>query len=129
MTSRYEVVYIFDSALEEAQVNEHLEKFHALLKTPETPEPIRQVNHWGKRTLAYPIKHREVGYYVVVQFETPAKQLPEFERLIKLDESVIRHLVVIDEGATPAVERPVPGLEPDDEAVVPEEVVPEEVEE
>ena len=125
MTNRYEVVYIFDSALEEAQVNEHLEKFHALLKTPETPEPIRQVNHWGKRTLAYRIKRREVGYYVVVQFETPAVQLAEFERLIKLDESVIRHLVVIDEGATPAVERPVPEEEADDEVVVP----PEEIEE
>ena len=122
MTNRYEVVYIFDSALEEAQVNEHLERFHALLKTPETPEPIRQVNHWGKRTLAYPIKRREVGYYVVAQFETPAKQLAEFERLIKLDESVIRHLVVIDEGATPAVERAAPEEESDDEpAVIPEE--------
>lgn len=122
MTNRYEVVYIFDSALEEAQVNEHLERFHALLKTPETPEPIRQVNHWGKRTLAYPIKRREVGYYVVVQFETPAKQLAEFERLIKLDESVIRHLVVIDEGATPAVVRAAPEEEPEEEGAVPEEV-------
>ncbi|MBI2072903.1 MAG: 30S ribosomal protein S6 [Gemmatimonadetes bacterium] len=125
MTNRYEVVYIFDSALEEAQVNEHLERFHALLKTPETPEPVRQVNHWGKRTLAYPIKRREVGYYVVVQFETLAQQLAEFERLIKLDESVIRHLVVIDEGATPAVVRPAPEEEPENEVAVP----PEEAEE
>jgi ribosomal protein S6 len=62
-----------------------------------------------------------VGYYVVVQFETPAKQLAEFERLIKLDESVLRHLVVIDEGATPAVARPVPEEEADEEAGVPEE--------
>lgn len=120
MANRYEVVYIFDSALEEAQVNEHLERFHALLKTPETPEPIRQVNHWGKRTLAYPIKRREMGYYVVVQFETLARQLAEFERLIKLDDSVVRHLVVIDEGATPAAVRPVSDEESEEEAV-PEE--------
>lgn len=121
MTSRYEVVYIFDSALEEAQVNEHLERFHALLKTPEKPEPIRQVNHWGKRALAYPIKRRDVGYYVVVQFDAEAKQLGEFERLIKLDESVVRHLVVIDEGATPAVAR-APSVEPSADEVVPDEV-------
>jgi small subunit ribosomal protein S6 len=108
MPNRYEVVYIFDSALEEAQVNEHLERFHALLKTPERPEPVRQVNHWGKRSLAYAIKGREVGYYAVVQFEADAKQLGEFERLIKLDESVLRHLVVIDEGATPAAAVAVP---------------------
>jgi len=108
MPNRYEVVYIFDSALEEPQVNEHLERFHALLKTAEQPEPVRQVNHWGKRQLAYAIKGREVGYYVVVQFDAEAKQLVEFERLIKLDESVLRHLVVIDEGATPAVMRAPP---------------------
>jgi small subunit ribosomal protein S6 len=105
MARRYEVVYIFDSALEEAQVNEHLERFHAVLKAAEHPEPVRQVNHWGKRTLAYAVKGREVGYYVVVQFETAAEQLVEFERLIKLDDAVLRHLVVIDEGAVPATVR------------------------
>ena len=105
MARRYEVVYIFDSALEEAQVNEHLERFHAALKTAEHPEPVRQVNHWGKRTLAYPVKGREIGYYVVVQFETDAPQLVEFERLIKLDDAVLRRLVVIDEGAMPATVR------------------------
>lgn len=105
MTRQYEVVYIFDSALEEAQVNEHLERFHALLKSPENSDPIRQVNHWGKRSLAFAIKRREVGYYVVVKFNAEPRQLAEFERLIKLDESVIRHLVVIDEGATPAAAR------------------------
>ena len=115
MAHRYEVVYIFDSALEEAQVNEHLERFHATLTSAEQPEPIRQVNHWGKRTLAYPVKGREVGYYVVVQFETAAPPLVEFERLIKLDEAVLRHLVVIDEGATPATVRaPGEGEETDD---------------
>ena len=107
MARRYEVVYIFDSALEEAQVNEHLERLHAVLKTAEHPDPIRQVNQRGKRTLAYHVKGREVGYYVVVQFETAAPQLTEFERLVKLDDAVLRHLVVIDEGATPAAVRAV----------------------
>jgi small subunit ribosomal protein S6 len=116
MTNRYEVVYIFDSSLEEPQVNEHLEKFHALLKTAEKPEPVRQVNHWGKRQLAYSIKGRDVGYYAVVQFDAEARQLAEFERLIKLDESVLRHLIVIDEGATPAVLRA-----PSEEVVVSED--------
>lgn len=116
MTRRYEVVYIFDAALEEAQVNEHLERFHAVLRTSENPDPIRQVNHWGKRTLAYPIKKHETGYYVVVQFTALPSQLAEFERLIKLDESVLRHLVVIDEGATPAAAKaPVPAVEEEPE--------------
>lgn len=105
MTRQYEVVYIFDSTLEEAQVNEHLARFHALLKTPSQPDPVTRVNHWGKRSLAYPIKRRETGYYVAAQFQAEPGRLAEFERAIKLDESVLRHLVVIDEGATPATVR------------------------
>lgn len=104
-TRRYEVVYIFDSTLDESQVTQRLERFHALLKSPTSAEPVSQVNHWGKRTLAYPIKRRETGYYVVAKFETEPTMLSEFERAIKLDESVLRYLIVIDEGATPAAVR------------------------
>lgn len=112
MARPYEIVYIFDSALEESQVNEHLNRFTELLKSPEQPEPITNTNHWGKRTLAYPIKGHEVGYYVVVNFEAAADALPEFERAIKLDESVIRHLIVLNEGEQP---RPAGAVGSDDE--------------
>ena len=99
MTHQYEVVYIFDSALEEAAINEHLARFHALIQQPGAEPP--QVSHWGKRTLAYPIKKHETGYYVVSKFDTAGPALPEFERAIKLDESVLRFLVVVNEGAQP----------------------------
>lgn len=98
MARKYEVVYIFDSALEETQVNEYLERFHELLKSPDFPDPVSNLSHWGKRTLAYPIKNRELGYYVVAQFETDSGLLDEFERILKLEESVLRHLIVINEG-------------------------------
>ena len=60
-----------------------------------------QISHWGKRTLAYPIKKHETGYYVVAKFDADATALPEFERAIKLDEGVLRFLVVVNEGAQP----------------------------
>jgi small subunit ribosomal protein S6 len=99
MTRQYEVVYIFDSSLEEAAINEHLARFHALIQQPGAEPP--QVSHWGKRTLAYPIKKHETGYYVVSKFDTAGTALPEFERAIKLDEGVLRFLVVVNEGAQP----------------------------
>ncbi len=98
MAHQYEVVYIFDSSLEEEQVNAILERFHKALECPEYPSPITGLSHWGKRTLAYPIRNKELGYYVVAQFETNPSLLDEFERLVKLEESVIRHLIVINEG-------------------------------
>jgi small subunit ribosomal protein S6 len=99
MTRQYEAVYIFDSALEETAINERLARFHALIHQNGVEPP--QVTHWGKRTLAYPIKKHETGYYVVAKFEADATALPEFERAIKLDEGVMRFLVVVNEGAQP----------------------------
>jgi small subunit ribosomal protein S6 len=113
VTRRYEVVYIFDSALEEPAVTERIGRFNALLGAGVEPA----VNHWGKRTLAFPIKRREAGYYVVSQFEADPTVLPEFERAIKLDEGVLRHLTVTLEGEMPRAmptETPA-GAEEDDE--------------
>ena len=101
MTRQYEVVYIFDTALEEAAITEKLARFHALIQQPgDAAQP--ELNHWGKRTLAYPIRKHETGYYVIAKFEAAGEQLPEFERAIKLDDSVLRFLVVLAENAQPA---------------------------
>jgi small subunit ribosomal protein S6 len=50
MTRQYEAVYIFDSALDEAAIADHLEQFHSLLAQPTAEAPA--CSHWGKRTLA-----------------------------------------------------------------------------
>src|SRR5688572_32032789 len=97
MTRRYETVYIFDSALEEPAITEKLERFHALL-AKEGKGSVTNVAHWGKRSLAYPIKKRDAGYYVVAQFEAAGDLLPEYERAVKLDEGVLRFLVVVSAG-------------------------------
>ncbi len=95
MIRPFEVVYIFDSTLEETAVNERLAKFHALVSLPDADAPT--FNHWGKRTLAYPINKRDTGYYVVANFKADTAALPEFERAIKLDDGVLRHLLVTDD--------------------------------
>ena len=97
MTRSYEAVYIFDSTLEEPAITEKLDRFHALIPQPEGS--AIDLNHWGKRTLAFPISGRETGYYVLAKFDAAPTMLPEFERAIKLDESVLRHLIVLNEGA------------------------------
>jgi small subunit ribosomal protein S6 len=108
MARRYETVYIFDPALEEPAITEKLERFHALL-TQDGKGAVSNVAHWGKRSLAFAIKKKDSGYYVVAQYETAAPLLPEYERAVKLDEGVLRFLVVVSEGlpakpeAAPAV--------------------------
>jgi small subunit ribosomal protein S6 len=96
----YEVVYIFDPELAEDAITAKLDEFHKLIKAEGAEPPA--LNHWGRRTLAYPIKRRDTGHYVVANFETDTERLPEYERAIKLDDGVIRHLVVLnDQPPTP----------------------------
>lgn len=92
----YEVVYILDPALDESAVTAKLEKFHALALA--NGGEVTAVDHWGNRQLAYPIKRRQSGYYVVAQFSAAAEALPEFERLLRLDDEVLRYLLVLNEG-------------------------------
>jgi small subunit ribosomal protein S6 len=101
MIRPYEVVYIFDSTLEDETINQKLTQFHALIQTPGAEAP--RINQWGRRTLAYPIKKRATGYYVIANFDTDVKLLPEFERALRLDDAVLRFLVVLnDHPPTPA---------------------------
>ena len=93
MNRRYETVYIFDSALDEPAINDKLNRFHTLL-TKEGKGTISNVSHWGKRTMTYKIKKKDVGYYVVAEFQATGDLLPEYERAVKLDEGVLRYLVV-----------------------------------
>lgn len=103
MSRPYEAVYVFDSTIEDAAVNEKLDRFHQLLGT--TGE--MKIDHWGRRQLAYPIGAKENGYYVVARFDAESAGLPEYERALKLDDSVIRHLITLFEhevGAPPMTE-------------------------
>ena len=102
-TRQYEVVYIFESGLDDAAISERLNRYAGLLGSPQD----LRLDHWGRRQLAYQIGPRDAGYYVVARFTASSDLLPEFERALKLDEGVLRYLITIYEhelGAPPAAE-------------------------
>ena len=109
----YEIVYIFAPSLEEAQVTEKLDRYHGLLTGTNGGE-ITATDHWGRRQLAYEVERQTSGYYVVEHFRAPGEALPEFERALKLDDDVLRYLVVVNEGDLPTT--PVPPVEKRDDA-------------
>jgi small subunit ribosomal protein S6 len=92
----YEIVYIFDASLDEDAVTKKLEKYHALLAG--TDGEVREVDHWQIRQLAYAIEGKRSGYYVVAHVFADAANLPEFERLLRLDDELMRYLLVLNTG-------------------------------
>jgi small subunit ribosomal protein S6 len=90
----YETVIIFDSTLEDSQVQEKIQRLSSLV-APNGGDSVK-VDLWGKRKLAYPIDKKEQGIYAVLRYETEPSALPEFERIMRLDEQVLRQLTVVD---------------------------------
>ena len=111
MPRPYETVIIFDSALEDSQVQEKIQRLSSLV-APNGGDYVK-VDVWGKRKLAYPIDKKEQGIYAVLRYETEPSALTEFERIMRLDEQVLRQLTVVDPivPTPPSVRAPRPAEE------------------
>lgn len=93
----YEVVYIFHPMLDEDAVNEVLDRLHPHATSAEGAE-VSAVDHWGVRQLAYRVREQSQGYYVVAHFTAEPADIAEFERLLKLEDDLLRYLIVLSEG-------------------------------
>ena len=92
---KYEIMYILRADLEEAARKEVMEKLSKIItdnggKVEETSEAM------GLRELAYPIKEQSKGYYVVLKVSMDNKAINEFNRLVRINPSVLRHLIVVE---------------------------------
>ena len=92
---KYEIMYILKANLEDAQRKEVIEKLHSLL-TNEGAK-VANVNEWGLRDLAYPIKKETKGYYVVIKVECEPNATKEFDRKTKINNNVLRYLITVDQ--------------------------------
>lgn len=59
---------------------------------------LSKLDDWGKRTLAYEINDYREGFYHFYQFMGGPECIKELNRQLRIDENVIRHMIVRDEG-------------------------------
>ncbi|TMQ64682.1 MAG: 30S ribosomal protein S6 [Candidatus Eisenbacteria bacterium] len=89
----YETTVVFDPGLEEARVNEEVERITQPIA--QAGGEVIEVQRWGKRKLAYMIRKRRDGTYVHVKHKSPPELIAEMDRRFRLNESVLRHLTVL----------------------------------
>ena len=53
------------------------------------------VDVWGKRRLAYPIRKRTEGYYVVYVFESGSSFIAQLNQVLRVNEAILRHMIVL----------------------------------
>ena len=88
----YEVMIIFDPALEEAALKDQIDRSTELIRR-NGGSPGR-VDRWGKRRLAYEINHQREGYYVVVEATAEPAAMSVLDRTLHLADEVLRHKVI-----------------------------------
>ena len=105
--NRYELTYIIDTALEEEARKELIEKISSLIA--QNGGEVEKVDETrGKRRLAYPINDKPEGYYVLVTMQAPAELPKEIERNLRINENVLRSLVIkVEEKKHSVKPRPV----------------------
>jgi small subunit ribosomal protein S6 len=95
----YETTVVFDPGLEEARINEEVDRFSQSIG--QAGGEILDVQRWGKRKLAYMIRKRRDGAYVHVKHKSPPEHIAEMDRRFRLNESVLRYLTVLAPKETP----------------------------
>ena len=105
--NKYEMMYIIDAALEDAPRKELIEKVSAQIAA--NGGVVEKVDEWGKRRLAYAINYKTEGYYVLVNFSAESEVPHEMERLLQINEQVLRYLVIrLEEKHTSVKPRAIP---------------------
>ena len=95
----YESVVIARQDVSTTQVETLIDEFSAIIE--KTGGSIHKKEFWGLRGLAYRIKKNRKGHYVMLNIETDSETLNEFERIMGLNEDVLRFMTIAIEEVDP----------------------------
>jgi small subunit ribosomal protein S6 len=102
---KYETIFILDANLEEEQAQATLEKVKGIIT--QSSGEILKVEDWGKRKLAYEVKKKDKGHYILIHFLGSPALLSELERNFRVMDAVVKFQTVrMDERRAPSAERP-----------------------
>lgn len=88
----YELMIIVDSDVDDAGVKAVLARVSELIEGG--GGTVASTDLWGKRRYAYPIKKKLEGIYAVLEISTPASNLDEVDRFLRLADDVVRHKLI-----------------------------------
>lgn len=92
---KYELMYIIRPNIDEESKKAVIERFNNVLTS--NGAEITGTKDWGKRRLAYEINDFRDGFYQIVNVQSDAAAVQEFDRLAKISDDIIRHIVVKEE--------------------------------
>lgn len=88
----YEIVYVIRPDLSDEDRSSKIERIHSLIT--ENGGEIGKIEDWGKRVLAYQIRHCAEGFYGLAEFRLPPSAVKSVEERLNIDEEILRYQIV-----------------------------------
>lgn len=89
--NKYESVIILSASASEEAMAAFGERMKELVSAN---GQLTNVEEWGKKTFAYEIKKQTEGFYTLFTFEAKPEFIAELDRVLRLDEIVLKHMIV-----------------------------------
>lgn len=96
MVRPYEALYIVDPETSDEDITTITEKYKGVVE--EQGGEVEAISRWDKRRLAYDVKGRGEGIYVLMNFKGESKVEAELDRVMRISEDVLRHLICRRDG-------------------------------
>lgn len=90
--SDYEMVYIISPEIADEKLDAVIDNVTKIIT--EKGGSVSQMERWGKRKLAYTIKHSIEGNYVLAKFKLSPEMSKEVEARLRITDEVLRHLLI-----------------------------------
>ncbi len=90
--NKYEIMFIVRPDMEEAEIKKTAENMKKVLT--DNQAKIVEEKTMGQRELAYEIKKFKTGYYYLFVVEAAKEAIKEFDRIVRINENLLRHLIV-----------------------------------
>lgn len=88
---KYEAIFMFYPNAEEEKKTKNFDRLKGII---EENGKISNIDEWGMRKLAYEIEYNKEAYYVLVEFEAEPESIKELDRVAKILDTVMRHMVI-----------------------------------
>lgn len=86
------MMVLFDPSLEDEALKGEVSKVEELIRREDGE--VEKVDVWGRRRLAYPVNKKREGIYAVFYFKTGSDRLKEIDRVMKINQRVMRFMIV-----------------------------------
>ena len=96
--TKYEIMFIVKSTLDEQALAKITKEVQSLINDGDNKSKVIEFKEMGRKKLAYEINKEVSGYYYLMQVEATHEVIREFDRKLRINENILRHLILKKES-------------------------------